>query len=57
MSNWQNHADAASVDVTAARLSLNEAKALEHLRDALTNVEKAIEELEEIVEPEDDPED
>ena len=54
MSDWRNDMDAAMVDVTAARLSSDKEQALEHLRDALTNIEKAIEALEEEIGEEED---
>ena len=54
MSDWRNDMDAAMVDVTAARLCANKEQALEHLRDAQTNIEKAIEALEEEIGEEED---
>ena len=42
MSDWENHADAAAVDITAARLTEDKGEAYTHLRDALVNVQRAI---------------
>ena len=54
MTNWRTHADAATVELTAARLTATDVQALAHLRDAQDNIEKAIEALEAEEDPEDD---
>ena len=40
--SWKEYAYAAAVDLAAAHLATREAEVLEHLRDALDNVIKAI---------------
>lgn len=42
---WKRHAEGAMVDLTAA-LTVDQKGSLSHLRDALANIERAIEELE-----------
>lgn len=46
MSNWERFADSAAVDLAAARLKLVPKEALDHLKDALANLENSIEALE-----------
>jgi len=53
--DWKTLVDMAQVDINAALVNnFNNQEALDHLRDAARNLDRAVEALEETLEPPDD---